>query len=326
MIDITFLAEKGCMSSTIAGSIDAFSIANLSRRILDQNVAEDLFSFRIATEDGHPVRANGGLLLQPDTDILEITNTDIVVIPAMFFPYQIPSERIKKIGKWLKEKYENGSLIASSCTGTFLLADMGLLDGKTVTTNWQLAGWFRDMYPSVNLKIERIFTEDSGIYCTGAATAFFDLCLHFINKFGSRELYARCARALLVDPGRKSQAPYILYDFWKNHTDEQILDIQKWMEDHFAENISIDDLADMAGISPRHFKRRFKQATGETPLAYLQLLRIENAKQKLETTRDTINDITWNVGYEDIHSFRRLFKKYTGLSPKEYRNKFSHIP
>ncbi len=326
MIDITFLAEENCMSSTIAGSIDAFSVANLWRRILDHNTTEDMFSFRIVTADGHPVTANGGLPLHPHSDISGVTDTDIIVIPAMFFPYQILPERIEKIGRWLKEKHENGSLIVSSCTGTFLLADMGLLDGKTATTNWQLAGWFRDMYPSVNLKIERIFTEDNGIYCTGAATAFFDLCLHLINKFGSRELYARCAKALLVDPGRKSQAPYILYDFWKNHADEQILNIQKWMEDHFAENISIDDLADKAGISPRHFKRRFKKATGETPLAYRQLLRIENAKRKLETTRDTINDITWNVGYEDIHSFRKLFKKNTGLSPKEYRNKFSHVP
>ncbi len=325
MIKITFLAEENCMSSTIAGSIDAFSIANLWRRMLDRTVTEDLFVFQIATADGLPVTANGGLLLQPHSSISDIRDTDIIVIPAMFFPYQILPERLEKIGRWVRSGYENGALVASSCTGTFLLADMGLLDGKIATTNWQLAGWFRDMHPSVNLKIRRIFTEDSGIYCTGAATAFFDLCLHFIAKFGSQELYARCTRALLVDPDRKSQAPYILYDFWKNHADEQILNIQKWMEGHFAESICIDDLADKAGISSRHFKRRFKKATGETPLAYLQLLRVENAKRKLEATRDTISDITWNVGYEDIHSFRRLFRKYTGLSPKEYRNKFSHV-
>ncbi|MDM8522766.1 GlxA family transcriptional regulator [Desulfococcaceae bacterium HSG8] len=326
MIRITFLVEENCMSSTIAGSIDAFSVANLWRRMLDSKVTEDLFAFRIVTADGLPVTANGGLLLQPHSSISEVADTDIIVIPAMFFPYQILPERMEKIGQWVKSRHKNGSLIASSCTGTFLLADMGLLDGKIATTNWQLAGWFRDMYPSVNLKIERIFTEDSGIYCAGAATAFFDLCLHFISKFGSRELYARCSRALLVDPDRKSQAPYILYDFWKKHADEPILNIQKWMEDHFAENISIDNLAGKAGISPRHFNRRFKKATGETPLAYLQLLRIENAKRKLETTRDNISDITWNVGYEDIHSFRRLFKKYTGLSPREYRNKFAIMP
>ncbi len=323
MIHITFLAEENCMSSSISGFIDAFSIANVWRRLLDREATEDLFTFRIATADGHPVSANGGLILQPHEAISDVTGADIVVIPAMFFPYRIFPRRMEKIGRWVKERHKNGSLIASACTGAFLLAEMGLLDRKIATTNWQFAGLFREMHPSVNLKIERLFTEDDGIYCTGAATAFFHLCLHFIHKFGSRELYARCAKALLVDPDRKSQAPYILYDFWRNHTDEQILNVQKWMEDHFSESIFMDDLAAKAAISPRHFKRRFKKATGETPLTYLQLLRIENAKQKLESTRDPINDITWDVGYKDIHSFRKLFKKYTGLSPKEYRNKFS---
>jgi len=157
MINITFLAEENCMSSTIAGSIDAFSIANLWRRMLDHKITEDLFAFKIATADGHPVTANGGLQLQPHIPISKVTDTDIIVIPAMFFPYQVPPKRLEKIGKWLKERHENGTLIASACTGTFLLADVGLLNGKTATTNWQMAGLFKNMYPDVKLKIERIF-------------------------------------------------------------------------------------------------------------------------------------------------------------------------
>ncbi len=324
MVNIAFLAEENCMSSTIAGSIDAFSVANLLWRFI-RGGNEDLFNTIIVTEDGKPVTANGGFQLQPHGTIFDVKEANIVMVPAMYFPYEIHEERMDRISEWIKAMYARGSLITSSCTGTFLLAETGLLDGRIATTNWLLAGLFRKKYPLVRLKIERILTEDAKIYCTGAATAFMDLCLHFIEKFGSRELYSQCTRALLVDPDRKSQATYILYDFWKNHADEKILEIQKWMEDHYTEKISIDSIADKACISHRHFKRRFKKATGETPLAYLQLLRIENAKIKLETTRETINDITWMVGYEDITSFRKLFKKYTGLSPKEYRSKFSHF-
>ncbi len=128
---------------------------------------------------------------------------------------------------------------------------------------------------------------------------------------------------MLIDQERQSQTPYIIYNFQKDHSDSQILQAQLWLEKNYAEKISMDTLAKQVGLSPRHFKRRFKQATDESPLSYLQHIRVEIAKKKLENTMDTVNEITWKVGYEDINSFRRLFKKHAGLSPKGYRNKFS---
>jgi transcriptional regulator GlxA family with amidase domain len=214
-------------------------------------------------------------------------------------------------------------MIGTTCTGAFFLAETGLLDGRVATTNWSFASYFQKLYPDVNLKPERILTEDNGIICSGATTSFLDLCLYIIEKFSSSKLANRCAKSLLIEPNRRSQSPYFIFDYQKNHGDEKVLVAQSYMEEKFTETISVEALASDLGISPRHFKRRFKSATGDSPLSYLQRIRIEAAKLQLETTRESIDEITWQVGYEDSNSFRKLFKKFTGLSPREYRDRFS---
>ncbi|MFZ5572559.1 MAG: GlxA family transcriptional regulator [Thermodesulfobacteriota bacterium] len=323
MATITLLAENSCVASAIAGSVDALSIASLWWQFMDTSGVGPLFETEIVTVDGQPVTANGGITLTPSRSIHAVKKTDLILLPAFLPPFDLKSPRIKTICEWARKSHQQGRNIACTCTGTFLLAETGLLDGRTATTNWLFADMFKRQYPKVNLQIDRILTEDEGLYCTGAATAFMTLCLHLIEKYGSKELASRCARALLVDKDRLSQSPYIVYDFWKHHSDGPILKAQQWMEKNYETRFSIDAVAESAGISPRHFKRRFKNATGESPLAYLQRLRIEGAKRLLERTRDSVNEITWKVGYEDINSFRRLFIKHTGLSPKRYRNKFS---
>jgi transcriptional regulator GlxA family with amidase domain len=323
MAKITLLAENNCVASAIAGSIDALSVASLWWLYIKNDGGGPLFETEVVTIDGLPVTAQGGLTLTPSRAVHDIENTDLILLPAFLPPFDMENPRIKKIIGWTKDNHKSGNHIACTCTGTFLLAETGLLDGCVATTNWQFAEVFKRQYPKVNLQIERILTEDNRLFCTGAATAFMNLCLHMIEKYGSPDLASRCAKGLLVDTDRQSQAPYVVYDFWKNHSDEQIQKAQQWMEKNYENKFSIDEVAESIGISPRHFNRRFKTATGETPLAYLQRLRIENAKRFLERTRDTVNEITWKVGYEDINSFRRLFIKHTGLSPKNYRNKFS---
>lgn len=323
MAKITLLAENNCITSPIAGMADALSVANLWWLYTKNDGGGSLFETEIISIDGKPVTAQSGITLTPSRAMHDMEKADLIVLPAFLPPFDMENPRIKSICQWIKHNYKNGNKIACTCTGTFLLAETGLLNGRVATTNWQLAQLFQQQYPKVDLQIDRLLTEDNGLYCTGAATAFMNLCLHLIEKYGSPDLASMCAKGLLVDSDRQSQAPYIIYDFWKNHSDEQVLKAQQWMGKNYEKKFSIDMVADSMGISPRHFKRRFKNATGETPLAYLQRLRIENAKRFLERTRDTINEITWRVGYEDINSFRRLFIKHTGLSPKEYRNKFS---
>ena len=323
MAKITLLAEHDCVASAIAGSVDALTIANLWWRFMKNDGAGPLFETQIVTLDGKPVIANGGTILTPSRSVHEAGRSDLILLPAFFPPFDKQNKRIKAICQWVRESYQSGVEIACTCTGTFLLAETGLLNGKTATTNWLFADSFKREYPKVNLRIERILTEDDGLYCTGAATSFMSLCLHLIEKYGSPDLASRCAKALLVDTDRHIQSPYAIHDFRKNHADNQVLKAQQWMEKKYESKFSMDEVAASIGISSRHFKRRFKTATGDTPLAYLQHLRIENAKRFLERTQDSVNEITWKVGYEDINSFRRLFIKHTGLSPKHYRNKFS---
>lgn len=323
MAKITLLVENNCVASPIAGSVDAYSIANLWWFYMKNDSKTPLFETEIVSVDGQPVTTNGGITITPARAIDAVEKTDLILLPAFLPPFDMNNPRIKTICQWIRNNHQCGNNIASTCTGTFLLAESGLLDGRLATTNWQFSEIFKRQYPKVNLQIDKVLTEEDGLYCTGAATAFMNLCLHIIEKYGSPDLASRCAKGMLFDTDRKSQSPYIVYDFWKKHSDDQIRKAQSWMEKNFATKFSIDAVAESIGISPRHFKRRFKNATGDTPLAYVQRLRIENAKRFLERTQESINEITWKVGYEDINSFRRLFIKHTGLSPKDYRNKFS---
>ncbi|MBF0468581.1 MAG: helix-turn-helix domain-containing protein [Desulfamplus sp.] len=325
MAKITFLAENNCVASSIAGTSDALAIANLWWLYMKNGTEKPLFETEIISIDGKPVTAQGGIILTPSRAMDDLEKTDLILLPTFFPPFDMGNPRLKRICEWTKHNYNNGNKVACNCTGTFLLAETGLLDGRIATTNWHFAEIFKRKYPKVSLKIDRLLTEDNGLYCTGAATAFMNLCLYLIARYGSPELASRCAKGLLVDTDRQSQSPYIVYEFWKKHSDGQILKAQQWMDKNYEKKFSIDTVAESIGISPRHFKRRFKNATGETPIAYLQRLRIENAKWMLERTSQNINEITWKVGYDDINSFRRLFLRHTGLSPKGYRNKFSSI-
>jgi len=222
--------------------------------------------------------------------------------------------------------FEKNVVIAAMCTGVFLLAETGLLDGRIATTNWQFIDVFRKNYPRVKLKPQLILTEDNGLICSAATTAFYYLCLSVIEKYGSRELISKCSKSLLLDQNKPLQSPYIIFHNRKNHQDDQVREAQNIMERNYSENVKIDTIAENVGISPRHFKRRFRAATGHSPLNYLQQLRIEIAKNNLEMTQDTIDSITYQVGYEDSNSFRKLFKRHTGLSPKQYRDKFQILP
>ncbi len=313
------------MSSGITGLIDTFSIANLWHQSINQDTSKELFQMETVTTSGKPITARGGILIQADKSIDEVKNTDLILIPP-FMPHLAPfPDRKDRVMSWMIDCHKQKIPIGAMCTGSFVLAETGLLDGKIATTNWHFAKLFQKRYPKVRLKPEQIVTEDHGLMCSGATLATFNLGLHIIKMFGSYDLASICAKALLIDPNRKSQASYAIFKSQTNHGDQGIVKAQKWMDAHYAEDIAIDEIANQVAISPRNFQRRFKKATGESPLSYLQQLRVEAAKNRLETTQDSINEITWQVGYEDSSTFRRLFKKYTGLSAREYRNKFSRF-
>ncbi len=317
---ITFLAADGCLFSGIAGLIDALAIADLWHQSMRWGHTAPLFETEIVSLDGGPVKAQGGIEARPHGRLADVGPTDFIVIPPHLPVSATPPA---ELNHWVVARHRRGTPVGAMCTGVFTLATTGLLDGRLATTNWHFARLFRKRFPQIDLQPERMLTADNGLICTGAATAFFKLALHLIESFGTQELAAVCAKALLVDPAQDRQSPYAILDFRHDHGDPAVATAQAWMEANYAGDVTIDGVAAEVGISPRHFKRRFKRATGETPLGYLQRVRIEAAKKRLETTRESMNTITWKIGYEDSSSFRRLFKKSTGLSPREYRDKFA---
>jgi len=323
MVKMTFLAIDGCLLSSITNLIDAFGIADRWRRALDETAGSPLFETEIVSVDGDPVRADGNICIQPDRCMPEACNADMLFIPAFSDMSYIKAPPVARIQEWIVAQHRRGVPIATTCTGTFLLAEAGLLDGRVATTNWQYARMFQRNYPAVRLKIEQMITEADNLICTGAATAIFNLAIHLIRRYGGEPLAAICAKAVLVEPNRGSQAPYAIFRSTDNHGDKQVSAAQQWMAENYGQPISIDTVAHQVGISPRHFKRRFRKATGASPLVYLQKVRIQAAKEKLETTRESVNEITYRIGYEDSSTFRRLFKREVGVSPREYRDKFS---
>ena len=322
---ITFLAAEGCLASGITSLLDMFAIANLWQTSLTGD-RQPLFDTEIVSAQGKPVLSSGCIRLLPHRAAEEVDHTDLVLIPPFVPLPDFTTKRIVAMREWVVRQYEIQTPIAALCTGTFLLAETGLLDGRRATTNWQFARKFTRRYPAVRLDIGQILTEDDNLICTGAATASYNLGLMLIGRHGSDELATLCAKALLVDPNRDSQTPYIVHRRQEGHSDGQILQAQRYLEKHFAEDIRIDEVADHVCISSRHFKRRFRQATGFTPIRYLQLVRIETAKHRLESTLASIEEITGQIGYDDCSTFRRLFKQHTGLSPREYRGRFQRVP
>ncbi|MFH2099965.1 MAG: DJ-1/PfpI family protein, partial [Pseudomonadota bacterium] len=191
MPHITLLAEENCVSSSMAGTLDAFGMANLWWMFLGRE--EALFSTRIVTLDGKPVTATGGLAIHPQGSIRDAGESDLIVLPAFFPPFDLENDRTRELCAWLRERHGQGECLVATCTGTFLLARTGLLDGRRATTNWLFEGMFRSMYPQVDLTVDRIMVEDQGLVTTGAATAFLNMCLHFIEKYGDAELAAHCS-------------------------------------------------------------------------------------------------------------------------------------
>lgn len=318
----TFLITEHCFTSGVVGLLDAFTIANLWQQELTGD-REQLFTTELVSIDGGPITSSGCIELKTHKSITETEKPEFIIVPPVFPSAKLGHQVTQNVKNWLVENNRHSVPIAAICTGSFLLAETGLLDDRMATTNWQFARKFQQLFPKVKLRPELILTEEDGLICTGAATAYLNLGLSLIRRYGSEELANVCAKALLIDPNRTSQAPYFLERRAEKHTDAAIEKAQRLMRQKFSKIQTIDEIADHVGISSRHFKRRFKQAAGCSPLTYLQNIRIEFAKKKLESTLDSIDDITLQIGYENASTFRRLFKTRTSLSPREYRDKFS---
>jgi transcriptional regulator GlxA family with amidase domain len=252
-----------------------------------------------------------------------IAHTDLIIIPSLNHNYNEAIQSNKPMIEWIEKQYKQGAAVASICTGAFLLAAAGLLNGRVCSTHWAFADKFRNMFPEIKLQPDRLITDENGIYTNGGAYSFLNLVLYLVEKYFDRTTAIFCSKVFQIEIDRQSQSPFIIFSGQKQHGDEIIRQAQTYIEDSLHEKISMEDLSAKFAIGRRNFDRRFLKATGNTPLEYAQRVKIEAAKKALETSRKTINEIMYDVGYADVKAFRDVFRKITGMSPLSYRSKFN---
>lgn len=266
---------------------------------------------------------NSSFSVHTDALLDEVKKTDLIFIPAFVGNLQTALEVNKDFIPWIVEQYERGAEVVSLCVGAFLLAKTGLLNGKKCSTHWRAADEFRKMFPEVDLVTDKIITEEQGIYTSGGATSYWNLLIYLVEKYTSRETAILTSKVFAIDIKRDSQSQFIIFKGQRTHTDEDIKKAQKIIENNFQERITIDELSSKCALSRRSLERRFKKATNNTVNEYIQRVKIEAAKKSFETSRKNISEVMFDVGYSDTKAFRGTFKKITGMTPFDYRNKYN---
>ncbi|HMQ49005.1 MAG TPA: helix-turn-helix domain-containing protein [Saprospiraceae bacterium] len=266
---------------------------------------------------------DGEYTVQVDKLLHEVKKADLVIIPALYGDMENAIAQNEAAISWLQQRYEQGSEVASLCVGAFLLAATGLLDGKKCSTHWAYYQEFREKFKAVEVVDGSIITDEGRIYSSGGANSLWNLLLYLLEKYTSRDIAILAAKYFAIDIDRDNQGAFTIFKGQRDHLDEEIQQMQGYIERHYMEKITIEDLADKVAMNRRTFERRFKNATNNTVIEYTQRVRIEAAKRSFEASRKNVNEVMYDVGYTDTKSFRDVFKKITGLTPIEYRNKYS---
>jgi transcriptional regulator GlxA family with amidase domain len=307
----------------ISGAYEIFAAANAHWK---ENGKKQLFKIELAGIT-KTVRFNNDLLtLKPHTQISAITKTNLIIIPAFNYHDKKIAKDNKQVIDWIAQQYKKGAEVASICTGAFMLASAGLLDGKICSTHWEAEEHFRNMFPNVNLQTEKLITDEKGLYTNGGGYSFLNLMIYLVEKFYDRETALYCSKVFQIEMDRQSQSPFTIFTGQKSHGDEIVRAAQVYIEKNLQKKISVEYLSSKFAVGRRNFNRRFMKATGNTPVEYAQRVKIESAKKALETSRKTINEIMYDVGYSDVKAFRELFRRVTGMTPLEYRDKYKKVP
>ncbi len=285
---------------------------------------ENLFEIDLVGLTHESVYYNRFFQVTPTKTIEEVTKTDLIIVSAISGNLLEGLEKNEDFIPWIqKQRIENECEIASLCKGALLLAETGLLNGKTCATHWTAHDIFKQRYPQVSLIPEKIICEDNGIYSSGGAYSFLNFMLYLIEKYCGRETAIWCSKVSEVEFDRNTQSHFMIFNTQKEHDDSAIKEAQEFIEKNYEEKLNIDQIADMVAVSRRSFLRRFKKATANTPLEYIQRTKVEAAKKKLETSTLNVNEVMYASGYNDEKAFRNTFKKHTGLSPLAYRKKYN---
>jgi transcriptional regulator GlxA family with amidase domain len=322
MIDVTVLFLDGTSSSTAVGPMEVFNHAGVLWNLMTGTAPDRRFHVTTASADGRPVRCDGPIQIRPEKAIADIRKTDLIFISSTGLSVEDAVERNALVVPWLRRWHKRGASIASVCSGVSIVAASGLLDGRRGTTHWGLADKLRRQYPNVKWMPERMVTEDHGLYCGGGLNAALDLSLYLVEKYCGHDVAMQSAKVALIETPRTWQAGFAIVPLKTEHKDDTISLAQEWLHANFHQNLPLEALAKRVGMSQRNFVRRFKQATGDSPLAYLQKLRIAAAKRMLEKDHRTVQETSDAVGYQDAAFFRALFERHTGVAPSAYRKRF----
>ncbi|WP_434456801.1 GlxA family transcriptional regulator [Stutzerimonas urumqiensis] len=318
---ICILATDGVFASTLMHAKDFFHMAGLrhAKRLGDE--ASLAFDTLIVSPDGGPVKTFSGTEITAEAALVD---AQVIILPAFWHEFDALRARAPQVIDWLRERHAAGALLAAEATGAFWIAQAGLLDGKEACTHWRFQQEFAARFPKVTLTPGKQLTDSDNLFCAGGTTSSSDLYLYLVERLYGPGIAQGMARDILFEVRRSYSPGRIGFGGQKLHQDGSVLQIQEWLEEHFAEKFRFEDVARQHGMSIRNFMRRFQAATGDKPLHYLQRLRIETAKGLLSTTRKSIKTISYEVGYDDASFFARLFRQHTQLSPNDYRQQYRH--
>jgi transcriptional regulator GlxA family with amidase domain len=320
MKHVTIVVPNGHADlSSITGTFDILTRANEYWRKMGNGPKIELHLAGFVSE----LKLEVGIFSIYPEDIGKIEVTDLVIIPSVGDYFNQTIDENAPLIAWIRKQYKYGAELASICTGAFLLAATGLLEGKVCATHWAAEPDFRRRFPNVHVETDRLLTSDQGIYTNGGAYSFLHLVLLLVENYFDRQTAIVCSKMYQIDMNRSLQSPFIIFQTDKNHGDELVCKAQTYIEENLTEKISFEDLASRLAISRRNFDRRFIKAVGNTPAEYQQRVKVEVAKSSLEKGRKSIFEVMNDVGYSDDKAFRGVFKRITGLSPLEYKARFT---
>ncbi|MGG7664126.1 GlxA family transcriptional regulator [Dyadobacter sp. BHUBP1] len=324
MKHITIIAPDNQTNlSTVACIAGAYEIFARATEYFEASGNKGTYRVEIAGLSRKADLADGMFSLKTDVCFSEISKTDLIVIPSLDGSFETAKNGNIEIVEWILERYKHGAEIATMCSGVFMLASAGILDGKSCSTHWNYADKFKALFPKVKLQATQLITDENGIYTNGGAYSFLNLVIYLVEKYYNRQTAIFCSKVFQIEIDRHSQSPFIIFKGQKQHGDEMVRQAQAYIESQLTEKISVEDLSSRFFIGRRNFDRRFIKATGNTPLEYAQRVKVESAKKNLETTRKSVNEVMYEVGYSDLKAFREVFRKHTGLSPQVYRSRYN---
>jgi len=325
MKHLTILVPDGQSDlSTLASIIGAYEIFARANRYRKDNGEREVFRIELAGISKKTEFDQGVVHIKPQVHISAITKTHLIIVPpSLIRNYEKAGKGNRQLIDWIAQRYKGGAEIASICTGAFILASAGLLEGRSCSTHWASVDSFRKYFPNVKLHPEKLITDEKGIYTNGGGYSFLNLMIYLVEKYFDRETAIFCSKIFQIEMDRQSQSIFTIFTGQKSHGDEVVQKAQAYIEAHLHEKISVEHLCAQFSVGRRNFDRRFIKATGNTPLEYSQRVKIESAKKSFETCRKTINEVMYEVGYSDVKAFREVFKKVTGMSPLEYRSRYN---